>query len=327
MISFFRRKYSFFLIILTSHLIIGCQSNIISSSTSIAPKKTQTIQSTVLIQTSTPSPEDTYSLPSITPSSPTIQVLPTSPSSTIEKHVPTMSPDDALERVLGLLSDNSGCKLPCWWGIVPGETTLTETLQFLNEIGESAAPIPQSDGTVVYDAGGFDLEKMKIYNSVSFYEKSGLIDAISIRSEGHNLEGFLQVWDPYKPQQIIQKYGKPSRIWINSSYSYGNSKRRGYDLLIFYDNLGILIAYSGIVKFDSIYHICPWFDQAEDIQTIKMYLQSPENPLPLERLTNYLIYPEYTVPIENGGLTLDDLYSIFIEEEQPCFEFPGTLFP
>jgi hypothetical protein len=273
----------------------------------------------------TPSVAPLYT-PTSTQSS--ISPTPTQPiTSTIPNQTPTLTDSEREKYIMDLFKPNAECGLPCWWGIVPGETTSNETLQFLNEIGESAALIPQSDGTVVYDAGGFDLEKMKIYNHVSFYEKSGLIDAISIRSEGHNLEGFLQVWDPYKLKQIVQKYGKPSRIWINSSYSYGNSKRRGYDLLIFYDNYGILIAYSGIVKFDPIYHFCPWFDQVEDIQTIKMYLQSPENPLALERLTNYLINPEYTVPIENGGLTVDDLYSIFIEEEQPCFDFPGTLFP
>jgi hypothetical protein len=210
---------------------------------------------------------------------------------------------------------------------VPGETTWNETMLFLNDVGLRTSPYPLSNNILVYEAGGFDFEKMKIYNRVSFYEKSGLIDVVKIRSEGHIPEEFEQIWERYAPKQVFERYGQPSRVWIDSDYSYGKSEGRSYGLWLFYDEIGILIIYSGVVKLDPIYHICPWSDNPVDYQMIEIYLQSPENPQPLERFTNYSDKLDYIKPIEAGGLTVNDLYSIFIEEEQPCFDFPGTLFP
>jgi hypothetical protein len=228
--------------------------------------------------------------------------------------------------IIKLIKTETECELPCWWGIVPEKTTWKEAAHFLNEVGLITYPYEFSEDTIAHEIGGDNFEK-GIHINVNFYEKSSSVDAIIIRSDGSNLKSFLQVWDAYQPQVIIQKYGQPSRIWIRSSYSYGITKRRGYDLLFFYDQLGFLIVYSGIVEFKPTYHICPWFDQAEDIQILHIYLQSPENPRPLERLTPYLEHPEYTKPIEAGGLSVDDIFSLFLEEEQPCFDFPGDIFP
>ncbi len=53
---------------------------------------------------------------------------------------PTLSPSEVQAYILDLLQKNAGCRLPCWWGIVPGQTAWQEAESFLaplsSEIGE-----------------------------------------------------------------------------------------------------------------------------------------------------------------------------------------------
>jgi hypothetical protein len=44
---------------------------------------------------------------------------------------PTLNPDEAIRLVQDLLVDNCGCRLLCYWGVVPGETTWQEAKSFL----------------------------------------------------------------------------------------------------------------------------------------------------------------------------------------------------
>jgi hypothetical protein len=65
--------------------------------------------------------------PSTTPS-PFVSLTPTihyTPLPTLEKH-------DALVLIQELFKSNRGCRLPCWWGITPGETHWPDALQFLH---------------------------------------------------------------------------------------------------------------------------------------------------------------------------------------------------
>ena len=45
--------------------------------------------------------------------------------------LPTLEPTQAILLVEDLLVNNAGCKLPCWWGIIPGTTEWNEAKQFL----------------------------------------------------------------------------------------------------------------------------------------------------------------------------------------------------
>ncbi len=41
----------------------------------------------------------------------------------IKPSVTTLPTGEAQKMVQELLENNAGCRLPCWWGIVPGKTT------------------------------------------------------------------------------------------------------------------------------------------------------------------------------------------------------------
>ncbi|MFT3893686.1 MAG: hypothetical protein QM730_18815 [Anaerolineales bacterium] len=66
---------------------------------------------------------------------PTLTPTPHPTLSATQTIVPTLSTDEALQQIKELYKDNGGCDLPCWWGIVPGETTWEQTKQLLGPLG------------------------------------------------------------------------------------------------------------------------------------------------------------------------------------------------
>jgi hypothetical protein len=48
----------------------------------------------------------------------------------------TFTPLPTLDQrgIQGLIDDNGGCQLPCWWGIEPGKTTKQQARSFLEQI-------------------------------------------------------------------------------------------------------------------------------------------------------------------------------------------------
>ena len=117
-------KFFWLCLILCLILVGGCRK---ASVTSALKSPTEP---TILPGTSTRTPVSTL------PPSPTHTLTPTAtftiapthtptPSST-PTAIPTLSIEDAHARLLELLADNGGCRLPCLWGIMPGETTYQE---------------------------------------------------------------------------------------------------------------------------------------------------------------------------------------------------------
>ena len=95
-----------------------------------------TLQTTPTIVASTPVSTLTPTKPLLTLtriSTPTLTPLLT--NTPTSKPTPTRFPPEQAElMVLDLLENNGGCLLPCWWGIVPGQTTWEEAHDLLMPI-------------------------------------------------------------------------------------------------------------------------------------------------------------------------------------------------
>jgi hypothetical protein len=98
------------------------------------------------------------------PTAPTAPSTRPNPTQVTWTPLPTLDQPGALELVTRLQEDNGGCRLPCWWGITPGETSWAEARQFLEtfassietlnrtpEPGTSSAP---ASHYVTFSAGG-----------------------------------------------------------------------------------------------------------------------------------------------------------------------------
>ena len=126
----------------------------------------------------------------------------------------------------------------------------------------------------------------------------------------------------------------PTQVLLHTiSNASGYSDNRGYNLWLFYENLGILISYEGIVKLAPIFHICPQLDVGGDIDRIDLLLQSKDNPQPLDR-DDGMLSPTGTVIVqiltieEAAQLKLDEFYRLFTQTDKiPCFDTPSNLWP
>ena len=289
-------------------------------------------------------PSETMQPPTaINTSIPTQTLTPTllSPSPTITS-APTLTAQERETYVRELLRTNASCELPCWWGIVPGATTWKEAEQFLQHVGAIVASTSGPDkSTIVHETGGFDFEGeyisdhyTTVYNDIAFTELGGFVTSVHISSSGSaNPIEFQSAFDYYSPQQVITKYGKPSRVWMTTTSlsGYGNTGKNGYDLWMFFDHLGFLIGYEGRVEDAPIYHVCPRFENGEDIYSLDLYLQSPDDPSPIEKNDSILNSGgrSSVLNIENAaGISVEEFYELFIQNDQPaCFDTPRDIWP
>jgi hypothetical protein len=81
--------------------------------------------------------------PTRTTNSESIKTLITTPSMTVtpravlptDTPIATLSKDLAYARFENLLQTNGDCQLPCWWGIIPGNTSFIDAQNILKSIG------------------------------------------------------------------------------------------------------------------------------------------------------------------------------------------------
>jgi hypothetical protein len=216
---------------------------------------------------------------------------------------------------------------------MPADTTWVEAESFFNNLGVRTSSETLEDGSVFHGFGGTEFEDEHLYNSIGIYERNGNIDALFIQGgEWSNMSGFHYLWGKYDPKQVLSDYGQPSRIWLSAiSNDTGAPGIDGYRLWVFYDHLGFVLkydAFAAIIDGEN-YHICPRMKD-EDISEIRMLLQSPSNPEPLDRIDdNTEWFRKSTKPIENAtGLSTEDFYQLFIQEDQPaCFDTPIDIWP
>lgn len=103
-------------------LALGCR----------APQPTRTSAVDIHMPTSTVTPVHPTSTSPLTPTPTQTKTLtPTLTPTPTWTPLPTIPPDERLDAMLDLLYTNAGCRLPCWWGIIPGETSWTSARRFL----------------------------------------------------------------------------------------------------------------------------------------------------------------------------------------------------
>lgn len=251
-----------------------------------------------------------------------------------------MTTEERLTFTQELFRTNAGCKLPCWWGITPGVTPWSEVDGFLRYMGESIGPpILEKDSSIYQGPADFDISSSNgiIVNRVGFLEREGVIELIDIYSEGYsNPLAFQEQWAMFSPQRVIAEYGIPSRVWLQSFAGGPVTEGRiaGYTLWVFYDNLGFAILYNGYGEYAPTFHFCPRFEDGKDIRFLEMYLQSPDNPNPIEK-TAMIIggmsikpYPYIQTIEQAAGITPTEFYHLFTQESnQACFDTPRDIWP
>jgi hypothetical protein len=284
--------------------------------------------------------------PSFTPVSPSVPTLemptgtptpsPIPPTRTPRPTpVPTMTADEEYAFVSEMLRDNGGCQLPCWWGFTPGETSWETTQTFFASLGREMHTWNGSDAqhyTVYFDIPDHH------FHYQSYHEKGDVLDRIGIHAvppageDGYYAYGdpqFAEDWRAYMLSQILEAYGLPSQVFLET-YKSGPD-RLPFRLLLFYPSRGFLVMYEGSigeegkgewVEAGKAIRICPWRSD------ISLWLWSPDHVMTFGDLgISSQVNLERLRSLEEAtGMSVEQFYETFVQPDaETCLETPADL--
>lgn len=255
---------------------------------------------------------------------------------------PALNSEDAYELVFQLLKDNSNCKLPCWWGITPNETTSQDAISFLNSFSLIA-----STYSMRIDRGGMILQVPNgddiLSPYIGFNSIDGIITTLTVgvsqisQNEGG---GYDQVYDDpafinsthsLMLPEILKLYGPPKEVLIATYSLQPLGWPAFFEIQLFYPNHGFLIVYYTLMEFakDEYIQGCPskgnigiglW--ESEKYASIKDIPNHIRENISGFSLSSYLQIDKAT------NMSIENFYNTFKNDNGTlCLETPYALWP
>jgi hypothetical protein len=240
-------------------------------------------------------------------------------------------------KILDLLQNNQNCRLPCWWGFIPGQTNWRSVREFFlangNNIFESK-DLSISDNGIF--SGGLTIAEHDFHVGADFFVETGIIKVINVISDTSSPPDTIKYGDPfylnamnnYTLSEILSSQGRPKQVLLsinpNKYISYPD-----YFLLVYFPDTGILAEYDGrSEEVGTNLQLCP------RNTLIGIWLWSPTEKLSLEdvyssnaevrkedsinRLKKFLSWEKIS------GKSIDDFVKTF-KNENACFDTPAAL--
>lgn len=239
---------------------------------------------------------------------------------------PTLTADRERAFVIEMLETNGGCELPCWWGITPGETGWQIVKNLFDSVGKRTNDVLYPDGTVGHGSRNFEVSYdgyRDYYLMHAFYERAGIIQSIQVEGAlyGNASEHFAQDWHRYSPDQMLNRHGKPSQVYIQLVPPIERDALVYYQLWLVYDHFGFYVVYTGPAIYElPIMRVCLRF---EEVTNIALRLQSPWPG------GSVLESPELLRTLEEAtGMSVEMFYETFRNPEgDMCLESPANIWP
>jgi len=318
------------LIMLVSGLLSGCISGDQGTPSLIPPTLSP------VPPTSTPTP--------ITPSPTPTLTLTDTPTPT---NAPTLSADEAYTRLSGLLNDGK-CRLPCWMGITPGQSTLQEvheqlvmfsgiTPSFHGLYVEPAGKWSTADLTISYPNDSMEIDVDPGYlvpsnsNVVSVIEIETLSYQIKNGGRGeiiYHYPPYSELMKVYTLSAVLSEYGLPKQIYI---YALNTSPLVYFQIHAWYPDKGIFITYDLLAHdLGSSYKLCPMDSLVSGFLTQPVTTDYQGFLLQMNKdLYKNFFPPSAFVKTtdEAFGLSSDEFYQLFRSATNHCLNTPKTTWP
>lgn len=209
-------------------------SHDVTSTLNAADRKPSITSSVTLFPTLTPIPSPTSRTAT---SIPVITSVPTATPIALTLP-PTLPSGQAQKMVSRMVSNNGGCRLPCWWGITPGTSTWVETVNALAPF-VSNFEIHQLGGGVDSN-GNIQPDFIAIVN----YLNNNISKSLEL-SVTNNIVDWISVYDDtssYRLSALVKLLGDPALIYVNTVYT-SPSGTVPFVLVIYYPDNGIIATY------------------------------------------------------------------------------------
>jgi hypothetical protein len=178
---------------------------------------------------------------------------------------PTLPADIRTERYRDLLAGNGICNLPCWWGIIPGETTWDEVFAKLSPLGRTYL----YKSRIGYFSGFAPREMDPITEPLpggyvyGHIDPSFLMDGDTIRAIDINSRWIGKDFD-YSMANLLKLFGKPDEIWVHLQAKGMGDHPIRYFLYIFYKQKGMIFMNGQGTMDEQDFSLCPQIPSSYD---------------------------------------------------------------
>ena len=273
--------------------------------------------------------------------SPTPIITQTAPVSTLVP-VPTLGTEDAVGILRNYLKNQPPCQLPCWGGITPGKSTLSDVqnqLTAFSGISERAYFGEAGDSWIT---GNFRIkfdEKISIWPHYLASSSDETIMFVSISTgstesrEGaiYAGRGYNELFFAYTLPQIVSTYGLPPQTFMTADINVAEPTAPDYFVIrLLYPDLGIFVSYTMPVETGgNNYKFCP----SESLVYMDLIPQGHSNDYKdLFKQKGNLEWSLSPTPYDksNGealGITDEEFYRLIVSSPNRCFESPINIWP
>jgi len=168
--------------------------------------------------------------------------------------IPTPS-DLHLEKLFKSLQDET-CQLPCYLGIVPGQTTFDDADHKLKDLGATNYGMSefanQSEPMYRYSYSlNVYVSSEHVSQSIHLYVYNGNVVRMEVNLSSPLDQIFYKHWCKYSVITLLEQYGIPDAVHVEYE------QRGGNDAWVLYNDPGILMGNLGIGREDNL--VCPGF--------------------------------------------------------------------
>jgi hypothetical protein len=218
-----------------------------------------------------------------------------------------------------MLDNNGDCKLPCWWGIIPGETKLSDAINmlatFVPEVETNNLTYTDTSGrhdgiaAVVYyqpKTENFDVENPGFFE---MFAEDDIVNTTTI---------YKDLTSNFSLATILNNYGKPQDVYVNSLPA-SPTNEVPFSVILYYPEQGILAEYyhlyGGAPIVNDKVNICP-----QDYSPI-LKLWSPLSSLISETKRNSFLesekqnfYGQFRKLNDVSDMNIDIFYNTFRQD-------------
>lgn len=244
-------------------------------------------------------------------------------------YAPTLDPDAAYKQLESIFKGRN-CDFPCWWGIEPGFTSISDAEAKLNDYYRIESSDVIKDGLLLlFDVSILRQENISDVNAIRVHE-----EVLRPVTDGYDWVYDEQIYtdllDIYSLKSILNTYGKPSDIF--ATVEIYNTEPNAPDFMmiwLLYPEKGFIAKYTANAELNNeIVTGCP----TKSFFTFWLFPPNTnENYKQLKQLDPDLGYivptlSERTKPISEAfGISADEFYKTFTKSNDKCLETPYNI--
>jgi len=223
-----------------------------------------------------------------------------------------MEPERADEKIKTLLQEPVDCPAPCFWGVVPEQTTSVGARNIFSQFGLQTTIITY-EGKDYYNVD-YDVDTGLSLN-VNIPIQNNLVETITVTLVSDlQKAGITREWLAYSPETLIKRYGLPSRVDFAADWG----PKSFFSMQMYFDAVGLIVQYAGndiIPRQKGASQVCPL---TAKFDAVRLWMgKNPRHPpgegISLEKTTS---------------LTMDAFSKLMTgDPNHACFTFDGDVFP